>query len=422
MKSISVYLEIVHRIHYIIFSDYYIRRATYRQMDFTRTRKMSFTDYIFAIIGNTKNSLQAGINAFLDTHKTGQMEYSKQAFSKGRQRIKPEAFEELFRATVDTFYEKTSGSKWRDYHILGIDGTRLNLPCTKELRELYGEQTSQGESQVQALVSCVYDLLDGMIVDVCLAGCTSSERDAAKQMIEAYDATRISNPVFVMDRGYPSAELIDTVLRTGHKFLMRCSTEFFRKMDLPEQDNVLEHKFAKLRYPVKIRVVKVPLDNGTTEYLITNLFETDISVEDFRYLYNLRWGIETKYNDVKNKLEIENFTGYSPVAVQQDFYATLFLANLEGALEYDLHDEIEAAHRKPENKYEYHMNTNLAISEMKQHVVEMVMTTSAIKKARLFRKIQSRLIKAVVPVRPDRSNPREKKHIAAKFSQNSKRP
>lgn len=30
---------------------------------------MSFTDYIYAIIQNTKSSLQIGLNAFLDVHK-----------------------------------------------------------------------------------------------------------------------------------------------------------------------------------------------------------------------------------------------------------------------------------------------------------------------------------------------------------------
>ena len=59
MKSSVIYLEIVRYIHYIIFSDYYIRRATKRQMDFTRNRKMRFTDYIFAIIKGTKTSLQS---------------------------------------------------------------------------------------------------------------------------------------------------------------------------------------------------------------------------------------------------------------------------------------------------------------------------------------------------------------------------
>ena len=62
MKTSVLYLEIVHCIHYIIFSDYYIRRATKRQMDFTRNRKMSFTDYIFAIIKGTKTSLQSSMS------------------------------------------------------------------------------------------------------------------------------------------------------------------------------------------------------------------------------------------------------------------------------------------------------------------------------------------------------------------------
>ena len=422
MKNTSVFLEIVRYVHYIIFSDYYIRRATKRQMDFTRTRKMSFTDYIFAIVGNTKTSLQAGINAFFDTQNQIHMEYSKQAFSKGRQRIKPEAFLELFQATVDKFYETADCADWHGYHPLGIDGTRLNLPCTKELRDIYGEQTSQGAPQVQALVSGMYDLLNGMIVDVRIAGCRSSERDATQNMIENFDAERITNPVFIMDRGYPSAALIDSIIGSGHKFVMRCSTEFLRGISLPKQDNTLEHKFAKLKQPVKLRIVKVPLSEDNIEYLATNIFDNDISAEDLGELYHLRWGIETKYNDVKNKLEIENFTGYSPDAVLQDFYASLFLANLAGALEYDLHEKVEAAHNKPENKYEYRMNTNRVISELKQNVVEMLITESKIKRAKLFHKIQRRLMNAVVPVRPNRNFPREKRHHTSKFSHNTKRP
>lgn len=422
MKSSVLYLEIVRFIHYIIFSDYYIRRATKRQMDFTRNRKMSFTDYIFAIIQGTKTSLQSSIYTFFESQNKKQMEYSKQAFSKGRQRIKPEAFQELFLAVAERFYQKAETHTWRSFHLFGIDGTRLNLPCTQELEDLYGVQTSQGAPQVQALVSCLYDLLNGMIVDTRFYGCKSSERVAAKEMIESFDADKYGKPVFIMDRGYPSAELIDTITRAGHKYVMRCSREFLRSMKLPKQDNVFEHKFAKLKEKVKIRVVKVALSSGDTEYLATNLFDTDLTEQDFRNLYHTRWGIETKYNDIKNKLEIENFTGYSPDAILQDFYATVFLANLAGVLEFDLHEEIEAAHSSPENKYEYRMNMNMTISELKRTVIEMIATKSKPKRMRLFLLMQNRLYKAVVPVRPDRASPREKSHLAAKFSHNLKRP
>ena len=134
-----------------------------------------------------------------------------------------------------------------------------------------------------------------------------------------------------------------------------------------------------------------------------------------------RWGIETKYNDVKNKLEIENFTGYSPDAILQDFYATMFLANLAGVLEYDLHEEIEAAHTKPENLYDYRMNIAMTISELKRTVVEMLATTSRLKRERLYAQMTIRLTKAVVPVRPNRSSERVKRHKSMKFPQNLKR-
>lgn len=408
-------------IHYIICSDAFLFNSIKRTVDFSRRRKMGFTDYIYATIQNLKCSLQVGLNAFFDTHKGGQIAYSKQAFSKGRQRIKPEAFRALFQSVVGKFYEEAELTNWKGYQLFGIDGTRLNLPCTTELAELYGTQTSQGAPQVQALVSCVYDLLHGIIVDTRFERCNSSEREAAKEMITSFRLKNVSDPVFIMDRGYPSAELIDAIVTAGHKFIMRCSTEFLRSMKLPEQDNTFEHKFAKLKHTLKLRVLKIQLPNGTTEYLATNLFDASISLDDFKWAYRKRWGIETKYNDVKNKLEIENFTGYSPVAILQDFYATIFLANLAGVLEYDLHEEIEAAHAKPENRYAYRMNLAMTISETKRTVVAMLSTSSKLKRERLYAQMTIRLTKAVVPVRPNRSTERIKKHKSMKYSNNMKR-
>ena len=421
MKFLHLYLEIIRHIRHTIYDEYFLRRSTMRQMDFSRRRKMDFTDYIQMTIQSQKSSLQTGLNTFFDTQKDGKIEYSKQAFSKGRQRIKPEAYQELFLSVVDDFYEKAVLSNWKGYQLFGIDGTRLNLPCTNELAELYGTQTSQGAPQVQALVSCLYDLLDGMIVDTRFAHCKSSERDAAKDMITSFHLPRVANPVFIMDRGYPSAELMEAIISAGHKFIMRCSTEFLRSMELPAQDNTLEYKFAKLKEPLKLRIVKIQLPNGDTEYLATNIFDPQISLDDFKWAYQKRWGIETKYNDVKNKLEIENFTGYSPIAILQDFYATMFLANLAGVLEYELHEEIEAAHSTPENRYAYRMNIAATISELKRTVVEMLTTSSWAKRERLYTHMVARLTKSVVPVRQNRSAERVKRHKSMKYPNNVKR-
>lgn len=421
MKSTRLYLEIAHYIHYLISGEYFLRRSTERQMDFSRKGKMSFTDYIYAIIQNTKSSLQVGLNAFFDTYKKGNIEYTKQAFSKGRQRIKVEAFQELFYAVVEKFYEKADITSWKGYQLFGIDGTRLNLPCTDELAELYGTQVSSGEPQVQALVSCVYDLMNGIIVDTRFAPCDSNERAAAKDMITQFHVKNVTNPVFIMDRGYPSAELIDAIEKSGYKYIMRYSSEFLKRAKVQAEDTIIEHKFAKLNHPLKLRVLKIQLSNGESEHLVTNIFDSNISLDDFKWAYRKRWDIETKYDDVKNKLEIENFSGYSPKAILQDFYATMFLANLAGVLEYDLHEEIEAAHCKPENRYAYKMNIAMTISELKRTVVEMLATSSDRKRDILYSQMTIRLAKAVVPVRPNRSSKRAKKHSSMKYPHNSKR-
>ena len=42
----------------------------------------------------------------------------------------------------------------------------------------------------------------------------------------------------------------------------------------------------------------------------------------------MRWGIEIKYDELKNRLQIENFTGTTKIAIEQDFYATIYLSNM----------------------------------------------------------------------------------------------
>ncbi|MBU3177670.1 hypothetical protein KPL47_15165 [Clostridium estertheticum] len=76
-----------------------------------------------------------------------------------------------------------------------------------------------------------------------------------------------------------------------------------------------------------MRVLKFQLDSEITEILITKFDET-FSVADFKVLYFKRWGIEVKYNELKNRLQVENFSGETPIAIEQDFYATMYLSNM----------------------------------------------------------------------------------------------
>lgn len=56
----------------------------------------------------------------------------------------------------------------------------------------------------------------------------------------------------------------------------------------------------------------------------------------FKVLYALRWGIESKYRESKNRLEIENFNSLKPTCIKQEFYVAMFLSNVAAILKQKL--------------------------------------------------------------------------------------
>lgn len=421
MKNCSFFLSLLEKLHALVYSDSYKESAKVSPSDFSRRRKMSFVQYILFILQKTGRSLQAALNTFFQSMGEEPGSYSKQAFSKGRLRIKPEAILELFRFTVREFYSGADFQTFQGYRILAIDGTRLNLPNTDELEQEFGIQTSQGAPQVQALVSGLYDIQNKVMVDVRISSCHSSERIHAAEMIEGLREQTNQKNLILLDRGYPSAELLHQLHREGHAYVVRCCTEFVKGMKLSGDDCIIEHRFAKMKkQPLKLRVVKVRLSEEKVEILATNLFSQEFSTEKLAQIYKMRWGIETNYDNIKNKLCVENFTGVSKIAVLQDFYATMFLWNLTGMLAYELKDDIESQHRTEGNKNEYQLNISMTISTLKENVVELVMCENKRKSGRILRRIYKALYRSVVAVRPNRNFPRKRKHTALKFHNNSK--
>ena len=137
--------------------------------------------------------------------------------------------------------------------------------------------------------------------------------------------------IVIFDRGYPSRDMIATLTGMGCKYLMRLPDSSFKGVkENPSNDFRITVSTKTDTYSV--RVVRVILKSGEIETLITNLSENEFSADDFLDLYFLRWGIETTYGTLKNKLLIEKFSGRSPVAVLQEYYAMMFVLN---CMEYD---------------------------------------------------------------------------------------
>ena len=76
----------------------------------------------------------------------------------------------------------------------------------------------------------------------------------------------------------------------------------------------------------------------------------------FKKLYFKRWGVETYYDELKNKLKVEYFSGYSNQSILQDFNAAIFISNVQTLIVSDLEDEIKEQTKN--RKLSYKVNTN----------------------------------------------------------------
>ena len=400
-----------------IHSDDFKEGAKMHEKDFTRNRKLNFSETVLFILSGTKKSLQSALYAFFKEMKIQEESYTKQAFSKGRQRIKPEAFLELFTTITNEFYTTVETRKYKGYRVSAIDGTRYSLPNSKELEKKYGIQKTA--NQVQALGSCLYDVLNGMLLDVQLSSHNANERKLAEIHLEALKNIETDKELILMDRGYPSADLFRKIDEKGFKFVARSEPNFIKSIPLSSNDCTVKHKF-KSGITCNLRVVKFELNNGKEEIILTNLFDEEYTSEDFKYIYHLRWGIEEKYDDLKNKLQIENFSGATDIAILQDFYATMFLSNLSSIMMFEYADEIEERYNTKELKHKYKANISMTISLLKLNLIEMLATDSDRKRTKIFNLICNRLTACVVPVRDNRSYPRSKTHYSLKFPSNRK--
>lgn len=403
----------------------FVEKSKMKKQDFTRNRIVGFAGTVLIVLSKTGKSLSSAIRAFKETLEIENEKYTNQAFSKGRMRIKWEAFRELFVMTRDHFYENYHYKTWNGFRLSAIDGTKINLPYSESNVENFGIQKSTGELP-QSLGSTLYDVLNKIIIDATASPCNANERELAKQHLEILSEIKTDKELILFDRGYPSAELISFIEEKGFSYLMRADDTFVRGMvkKVSGDDCVITHKFVRTKVEVKLRLIRIELTNNknqiVTEWLITNVFDKSIGINDFSQLYHLRWGIESKYDDIKNKLQLQNFSGISSLAVLQDFYATMFLSNIASMMIFENSDEIDKLHNSKDNKYKYVANVNNTISLLKENVVALLVTDYEIKRRKLLKHIYSDLVRAVVPIRNGRAFPRHVAHPAIKFHQNQR--
>lgn len=83
----------------------------------------------------------------------------------------------------------------------------------------------------------------------------------------------------------------------------------------------------------------------------------------------LRWGVESKYRELKNRLEIEAFNSIKPICIQQEFFAAMFISNLAAILKRNADSCISVSNT---NKYLYKTNRSYILNRIKSYMVPLL--------------------------------------------------
>ena len=178
---------------------------------------------------------------------------------------------------------------------------------------------------------------------------------------------------FIFDRGYLSLELLFELERQGVDYLFRVSENCYKAELLGAKSNDEEIELlvtkARLRNvnaetqevylarkSKRERLVKVELDTGEMEYLITNISACEVGYGEMRAFYYQRWEIERVFNLLKNRLHMEDICARTPLGVVQEILAVVFLGNIVEDIVVDVNKVLP---QKEKNKYEYFVNVNL---------------------------------------------------------------
>lgn len=387
---------------------------------FTRSSgKIGFVNLIGFMLNFNKKSIQIELDNFFEEVKVNTMRMTKQAFSEARQKVLPKAFTILNKKAVKTIYEEDC-KKYKGYRIFAIDGSVLSLNNTEKMRKSFGCFHSHVGKVALAQASALYDIENDLIIDAAIDRYETNEREMAHGHIEVLvKEYGVQNDLILFDRGYPSKKLIAHLSDEKISYIMRVQSNFTKEInEVKTNDEIVELKYEGKNYPV--RIIKFPLENGEEEKIISNILNSDLLIEDFKKLYFKRWGIENKYDELKNRLQIENFTGETEIAVQQDFHAAIYLMNMAALLKSEANDELNNINSEKNLKYQYKVNTNILIGKLKDKLILMILEDDGAKRGKMYESIMLELMKNIVPIRPGRRNARKKKGRTHKYPPNQK--
>lgn len=389
--------------------------------DFTRKRKLSFSDTILLLISMECGSIRSELLKYFSySPKTA----TSSAFIQQRDKLKPDALKHLFYSFSAEFPSRTH----KGYHLFAVDGSDVLIPAEGNEQYSYFRREDQRDYH-QAHMSAVYDLLNKQYSAAYIEPRRGhDERKAFHHLFDEHSFP--TNSLFVFDRGYEGYPLMAHISSKKQYFLIRAKDGstggILKGIQLPNEkefdilfDKIFVNKIridqkeaperyhrvhatytpyflnqSVKEYPLSFRIVRLRLGNGSYECLLTNLPQEDFDMAALKELYNMRWSVETSFRHLKYSIGLLYFHSKKIESIEQEIWARLILYNYSMAVTSNIEE------KKTHSRYSYKPNIANAIQVCRRFLKMCIDETPP--------DVEQLISGVLLPIRPDRNSPRKR--------------
>lgn len=404
--------------------------------DFSRNRKFNFEKLLQLLVsmesGSIKHELLKFFDYSLDT-------ITASAFYQQRSKLLPETLPHLLKKFLLHFPIEKYKNK---YQLVACDGALLNITRNPNDPDTFHPPSGKSTKGYNMLhLVALYDLLSRRYLDAVIQpGRKRNEFRALCDLMERFSASG-ATPIFIGDRGLASYNVYAHAIEKNFLFLIRAKDVNIErllghKLENPDEfdynvERILTRSMSKKKraqpdkeeqyrmiyknvifdfidfedpseYTIPLRVVRFKITDNTYENIVTNL-PASFTPEEIKYLYGLRWGIETSFCALKHTIGLMNFHSKKVEYISQEIWARLIL--------YDFCSLIttHVIIKKKDTKHIYQVNYSLAIKICHNYL--------RLKRGKSPPDVEGLISRNILPIRPGRKFARQKRfRLPASFS------
>lgn len=392
--------------------------------DFSRIpRKLSFKEDIKLLLSFGSKSIRKEL---IDYYGIGNDNVSVSALCQSRNKIKLEAFIELLKR-VNSKYPLEKA--YKGFHLLAVDGSDICIDT--DANDLDTLLSDVGKPANLFHINGLYDVLEDRFIDCIIQNYRqANEQDALCEMAKR---NNVDNVIYIADRGYEAYNVLYHLIEDKRNFIIRFKDitskggvlyasrqilpskgEFDKNINIIltyKQNNEVKnnkHLYRKLHrdhkhdflddeheyYEMKFRVVrfKVP-ETNQYECIVTNIDSNQLSADDIKYIYNLRWNIEVSYKHLKYALSMSAFHSKKRNYIKQEILAKMIMYNIDMIIINKIKEN--KITKSKDRKYEYTINISVTF-----YIINNLL--SSFKKGGIPPNIDEYLANNILPIKPNR--------------------